>query len=181
MSVTVTMPMTMPSVVSTARILFARIAAHEMLKPSRSSVKKFMASRRVIYRLIAGDQPVADAQDPPGVAGDILLVRDDDDRVALRARAPRTERHDFRAGLGVEIAGRFVGQQDGGFVHQRPRHGDALALAAGKFVGFVMHAVGQADLRQGFQRGLPAFVGGHAARKSAAVRRCAARSSAAAG
>src|SRR5665647_3980655 len=42
MSVTVTMPMTMPSVVSTERSLFARMALHEMIKPSRSSVRKFI-------------------------------------------------------------------------------------------------------------------------------------------
>jgi len=36
MSVTVRMPMTMPSVVSTERSLFARMALHEMLRPSRS-------------------------------------------------------------------------------------------------------------------------------------------------
>ena len=43
MSVTVTMPMTMPSVVSAERSLFARIALHEIARPSRSSVRKFMA------------------------------------------------------------------------------------------------------------------------------------------
>ena len=47
MSVTVTMPMTMPSVVSTERSLFARMALHEISKPSRSSVKKFMREARV--------------------------------------------------------------------------------------------------------------------------------------
>ena len=41
-SVTVTMPMMMPSVVSTERILLARMRLHEMLKPSRISVRKFM-------------------------------------------------------------------------------------------------------------------------------------------
>ena len=36
------MPMTIPSVVSTERILFARMALHEISRPSRSSVKKFI-------------------------------------------------------------------------------------------------------------------------------------------
>ena len=43
-SVTVTMPMTMPSVVRTERSLFARMALHEIARPSRSSVKKFIDS-----------------------------------------------------------------------------------------------------------------------------------------
>ena len=41
--VTVTMPMTMPSVVRMERSLLARIAAQEMPKPSRISVMKFIA------------------------------------------------------------------------------------------------------------------------------------------
>jgi hypothetical protein len=40
--VTVKMPMTMPSVVNTERNLLARMAPQEMLKPSVSSVKKFI-------------------------------------------------------------------------------------------------------------------------------------------
>ena len=40
--VTVTMPITMPSVVSTERILLARIALQEMARPSLSSVSRFM-------------------------------------------------------------------------------------------------------------------------------------------
>ena len=42
MSVTVTMPITMPSVVSEERNLCARMASHEMPKPSRSSERKFI-------------------------------------------------------------------------------------------------------------------------------------------
>src|ERR1017187_768569 len=42
MSVTVTIPMTMPRVVSTERSLLARMALHEIARPSRSSVRKFI-------------------------------------------------------------------------------------------------------------------------------------------
>ena len=111
--------------------------------------------------LVAGDQPVANADDAPRVFGDVLLVRHHDDGVAL-PREFREERQDFRAGLGVEVAGRLVGQQDGRPVHQRAGDGDALALAAGQLVGPVMDPVGQADVAQGLQRHLPPFLGGHA-------------------
>ena len=40
-SVTDTIPITMPSVVSTERILFARIARNEMAIPSFNSVRKY--------------------------------------------------------------------------------------------------------------------------------------------
>ena len=110
---------------------------------------------------VAGDQAVADADDAPRMPGDVLLVRDDNDGVAL-LRELLEQRHDFLAGLGIEIAGRFVRQQDGRLVHQRAGDGHALALAAGKFVGLVMNAVGQADVAQRLQRHLPALVGRHA-------------------
>src|SRR5438093_5083960 len=47
-SVTVKMPMTIPSVVSTERILFPRIAPQEMRRPSLSSVNKFMKGKSQI-------------------------------------------------------------------------------------------------------------------------------------
>src|ERR1035437_3993876 len=199
MSVTVTMPMTMPSVVSTERSLFARMALHEMIKPSRSSVRKFIVKNetgtsniqhptsntqcsRDTARchsmldvgcwmldvskflspfgnfLIARDQSVADADDALRVQGHFLLVRDDDDGVAPVGKALE-QRHDFRAGLGIEISRRLVREQDGRFVHKRTRDGDALTLSAGKFVRLVMHTVGQADAGQRFKRELAAFLG----------------------
>ena len=183
-SVTVTMPMTMPSVVSTERILFARMAPQEMPRPSRSSVRKFMVRVEIevedrepmqsAYAVAFGSafmsfvllsslaiRPSRMRMMRRGVPGDVFLVRDDDDGVAF-PRKLLEQRHDFRAGLGIEIAGRLVGQQDGRLVDQRAGDGDALALAAGKFVGLVMNAVGQADLRQRLQRHLAPFLGGHA-------------------
>src|SRR5271168_2981321 len=55
------------------------------------------------------------------------------------------EGHDLVAGLGVEVAGGFVGEDDGGFVDQSAGDGDALTLAAGEFVGLVHHAAAEAD------------------------------------
>src|SRR6266436_873967 len=49
--VTVTMPITMPKVVSNERILLPRMAPHEMPNPSLSSVKKF-TTKKVLPKLI---------------------------------------------------------------------------------------------------------------------------------
>ena len=51
--------------------------------------------------------------------------------------------HDLDAGLAVEVAGRFVGQQEGRLVDQGAGDGHALLLAAGKLVGMVVGAVGE--------------------------------------
>ena len=150
-----------------------------------SSLRIFHISTDPIIHLsgpffVAGNQSVADADDATGMPGNIFLVRDDNDGVAFPEKFVK-QRHDFRAGLGIEVARRLVGQQDGRFVDQRAGDGHALALAAGEFIGLVMNAVGQADLRQRLEGEAAAFLGGHARRKSAAIPHCAARSSAPAG
>ena len=91
------------------------------------------------------------------------------------------EGHDLDAGLRVEVAGRLVGQQDRRIVHERARDRDALALAAGQLVRPVRLAIRSARpwrapdsrARRGPSPARP--------RRSAAARRCAAPSRAAAG
>ena len=53
---------------------------------------------------------------------------------------------DLVAGLGVELAGRLVGQDEHRLLDQGPGDGHALLLAAGELVGAVVEPVPQADL-----------------------------------
>jgi hypothetical protein len=53
------------------------------------------------------------------------------------------ELNDDGAGGGVQIAGGFVGEDDGGAMDEGASHGGALELAAGKLVGTVVSAVGE--------------------------------------
>jgi hypothetical protein len=55
------------------------------------------------------------------------------------------DRHHFLAGLRVECAGRFVGQDHLAAVHQRPRDRHALLLATGQLARLVVHAITQAQ------------------------------------
>src|SRR6478735_8363591 len=125
---TARMPMTMPSVVSTPRLLFAAIADMAILKDSERSRPSFMSAA-----LVALDQAVAQAHHAVRVRRDVVLVRDQDDGVALGVQVAE-HRHDLLPGGGVEVAGGFVGQDDRGLAHQRARDRDALALAAGQLV-----------------------------------------------
>ena len=97
--------------------------------------------------VVALDQSVAQMHGAARVRGDVPLVRDENDGVAALVKVLE-QRHDFFAGFGIEIAGRFVRQNDRRIVHQRAGDGDALALAAGKLVGLVMNAIAQADVGQ---------------------------------
>src|SRR3989442_3099267 len=90
--------------------------------------------------LVGFDFAVADMDDAVGVCGDIALVGDQNNCVALLVQ-PLEHAHDLFAGLGVEVAGRLVGQQNRGRINQRPRNGYALSLPAGELVRFVHHTI----------------------------------------
>ena len=61
---------------------------------------------------------------------------------------PFEKRHDFVTRIGVQRAGRFIGQQNRGLIHQRAGNGDTLPLAAGEFVRLVKHALFQVHRAQ---------------------------------
>ena len=84
---------------------------------------------RALRQRILFDPAVANRDHAMGVGGDVGFVRDEDDGVAGAVQAIE-ERHDFDAGLRIEVAGRLVGEQDRRVVDQRARDGDALALTA---------------------------------------------------
>ena len=60
------------------------------------------------------------------------------------------------AGAAVQVAGGFVGEEDGGFLDEGAGDADALLLAAGEFGGLVAHPVAEADALQGFPGALAA-------------------------
>ena len=75
--------------------------------------------------------------DALGVLGDVRLVRDEDDRAAVLLVELLERPEDDLAGSGVEVAGRFVGEDQGRVVDEGARDGDALDLPAGEFVALV--------------------------------------------
>ena len=60
----------------------------------------------------------------------------------------RQQLHHRRAAGRIEVARRFIRQDQAGVVYQRPRNGDALLLPAGKLRGTMVCAVAQAKLIQ---------------------------------
>jgi hypothetical protein len=95
--------------------------------------------------LIGGDQAVADADDPAGVKGNLFFVGDHDDGVSTPGQFFE-EAEDLDAGLGIQIPGGLVGQDDGRRVYQGSGDGDALTLSARQFVRTMMHAVTEAHV-----------------------------------
>ena len=74
------------------------------------------------------------------------MRRHDDDGAAGVDVAEQLE--DAAGGALVEVAGRLVGDEDRGIVHQRPRDGDALLLAARELARVGAALGGEPDLGQ---------------------------------
>ena len=66
--------------------------------------------------------------------------------------------HDLNRSTAVEIAGRFIGEQDCRFVHQSARDCDALLLSARKLGREVMHAITKSHHLQRIHRPLLALL-----------------------
>src|SRR6185436_4861674 len=77
-AITAAVPITMPSVVSMDLILLAQIAFNAIQKFSRN--KALRPDRGVAH--VADDLAVPQTHHPRGVLGEVVLVRDEDDRVA---------------------------------------------------------------------------------------------------
>jgi hypothetical protein len=90
------------------------------------------------------DLAVADVDGAVRVLGDVALVRDQDDGVAVRVQ-PLEQAHDLLARGAVQVAGGLVRQQDGRGHHESAGDGDALALAARQLVRAVVDALAQLD------------------------------------
>ncbi len=93
---------------------------------------------------IALHEAVAQPDDPPCPAGDIILVGDHDDGIAAAVELVE-DLEDLVARAGIEVAGRLVGEQDQWRVGEGAGDGDALALSARELVRLVAHAIGQPD------------------------------------
>lgn len=82
-----------------------------------------------LRRGLLDDFSVADDDAAIRLRGDLRVVRDEDNGAPLAAEVAKEGQDGFACG-GVEIAGRFVGEDDARIVDERARDRNALALAA---------------------------------------------------
>ena len=131
------------------------------------------ATRRRVRRRRRGSKP-------RGARAPRCRLRGDEDDGVAGLMKPLEQRHDLEAGLGLEVAGRLVGQQDRRVVHERARDGDALALSARQLVGpmRMRESAPLSRARPGRDLADPSPA---RRRRPAATRRCAAPSPSAAG
>src|SRR5215218_8058543 len=101
--------------------------------------------RRLVRPSALADDAVLDVQAPLGPLGDRGVVRHDDQRETAIAPQPLEQVHDLVAGLLVEVAGRLVGEQHVGLLHERAGDRHALLLPARELARHVARAVGEPD------------------------------------
>ena len=95
-----------------------------------------------------GDAAVAHVDGGIAVGRGFRIVGDHQDGLAQPAVQIAQNVENRFGVLGVQIAGGLVGQENGRVVHDGAGDGDALLLAAGKLVGFVIQAVADAEQAQ---------------------------------
>ena len=82
--------------------------------------------------IVGDDAAVGEEDGPVGVRGGDRVVGDHHDRLAELADRDSHERQHLAAAVGVEVAGRFVGEDDLRAGHQGTGHRDSLLLTAGE-------------------------------------------------
>ena len=81
------------------------------------------------HSLISDNLAVPHQDCAPGKAGDVLLMRDDDDGDAgLLIEFPQ-QLDDLQAGVGIQVAGWLVGKQDGRLINPAPARWPRAAAA----------------------------------------------------
>ena len=106
--------------------------------------------------MILQKQPVAHHYIALRIGGDVLFVRDHDDRDPVLVELLKNC-HNLDAGAAIEIAGWFIRKQHLWLVDQSARYGDALLLPSGKLAGMMILAAGESYRRKNTIRFLPEF------------------------
>ena len=101
--------------------------------------------RHVPRAFVRQDLAIAQGDAAMGEGCDGGIVGDEDERCALPLVEVEEKVEDGLPVGGVEVAGGFVGEDDGGLEDEGAGESDALLLTAGELDGVVIGAVGEAD------------------------------------
>jgi hypothetical protein len=100
---------------------------------------------------VVHDEPVAHPDDPVAGGADVLVVgHDDEGQTAVAVQAP-DEAEDVRCPGTIEVAGRFVADDELGSIDERAGDRDALLFTTGQLRRPMLRAIGQADQAEGVE------------------------------
>jgi hypothetical protein len=92
-----------------------------------------------------------------GSSGVVEIVSDHQESLLAFIDEPAQKIHDLAALDTIEVAGRFVGEEDDRLDDNRPGDGNALLFAAGELLGPVPATMAQSDCLQGSFGEVPRF------------------------
>ena len=98
--------------------------------------------------LFVDDGATAHLHHAPRAGGESGVVRDQHQRRPRFAIEPKEHLDDRLAGLGVEISGRFIGEENLRPMDESPRQRHPLLFAAGELQRIMFETIGQANLRE---------------------------------
>ena len=102
---------------------------------------------RTVLRRVKVETAVGEFDAAVGLARDVRVVRDHQNRVACVVQLAKNFQDDFFVRF-IEVAGGLVGQNDFRLIDQRARDGHALLFAAGELRREMRHAVAHANAAQ---------------------------------
>src|SRR6516162_5707212 len=115
---------------------YKRPLCQEQIPPAKALVRRpgrFVVSGPLRVALRRDDLSVPHMDDAVPIFGGLGVVRDHQNGLPeFLIRLPQHAQHDFGV-LGIEVTGRFVCQNDGWLVNQRPGQRNSLLLAAREF------------------------------------------------
>src|SRR5262245_43080301 len=128
--------------------------------PGCSSNDRFLRQRAYLFvgaaargdAAVRDDLPVSARNNARTVLGNVVFVSDEKHGNSALHVQTLKDAHHLDAGARVEIAGRFVGQQDRGIGDQRARDGDALLLSTRELIGVVVGALAETNGGERAQR-----------------------------
>jgi hypothetical protein len=129
-------------------------------RDSRQAILRAVERERPLF--VTDDDSIAHEEAAVGTGGELGVVGDEDEGGALLAVHGEEEVEDVLAVGGVEVAGGFVGHEDGRGEHEGAGEGDALLFAAGELDGVVVASFGEADAIEEFAGALGGLAGGAA-------------------
>src|ERR1700722_13650636 len=140
-------PSTIASAVSASRSLWASRPLIVTFRTSAPQVPHPLEDRigGGLFEL-AYHGPVGQEDDPVRVGGSPRVVRDHDDGLAKFRHRLTEKAEQVRGGIGVQVAGGLIGEDEVRPVDQRAGTRNALLLAAGKLTGTVLEPVADTEL-----------------------------------
>src|SRR6266542_2225937 len=143
-----------PLIMATPRTIAMPVRAARSLRPSRPRI-----ATRITVRAaeVLDDQAVVEEEDAVGDRRGTWVVSDHHGGLAVRVDRVAHELEDLPAGLGVEVAGGLIGEDDRRLAHESTSDRNALLLTARELGRSVFATVLEADLRH--QLVDPRFVG----------------------